>query len=97
MEDDLDAYLVRAGSETFERPLDGGPEDWVLGDSPTRATYVKLSQVIQFPTMANSGLVYKDLERQKLVGVSNGYGIMGLLTDKQMETIMQRKRRRKTR
>jgi hypothetical protein len=99
IQDDVDVYLVRAGAETFERPMDGGPDDWVIGESPRKAYYVTLSQIVAFPEAElQSQLVYRDWERRVLVGVPTGYGVMQLLPDaevKKLRAAMSATRRRR--
>ena len=81
MEDDIDVYLVRAGAETFERPLDGSPDDWKLAAPKGKATYVKLSQVVSFAPKFQGMLTYVDHVRGVMVGVAAGSGVMELLPD----------------
>jgi len=87
VEDDIDVYLVRAGSETFERPLDGTPKDWKLAPSRRQAIYVKLSQVIAFAPQFQGSLTYVDEERSVLVGVPVGYGVVELLPNDEMKRL----------
>lgn len=96
--DDIDVYLIRAGAETFERPMDGGPDDWIIGEPHKKAYYVTLSQIVSFPEgQHQSQLVYRDWERRVLVGVPTGYGVMQLIPDeevKQLKSAMSATRRR---
>lgn len=88
IEDDIDVYLIRAGAETFERPMSGGPNDWVLGEPSQKAYYVTLSQIVAFPESEfQSQLVYRDWERRVLVGVPTGYGVMQLLPDDEIKKL----------
>lgn len=82
VDDDVDVFIVRPGAETFVRPIDGGPKDWVLGDPPRKVTYVTLSQIVDFPANDYQGtLTYVDRERGLLVGVPVGYGVLQVLPD----------------
>lgn len=96
--DDIDVYLIRAGAETFERPMDGGPDDWIIGEPHKKAYYVTLSQIVSFPEgQYQSQLTYRDWERRVLVGVPTGYGVMQLLPDdevKKLKSAMASTRRR---
>lgn len=88
MEDDVDVYIVRPGAETFERPIDGGPKDWTLGEPPRRVTYVTLSQIVEFPSNDfQSTLTYVDRDRGVLVGVPMGYGVMCVLPDEELKRL----------
>ncbi len=96
--DDIDVYLIRAGAETFERPMDGGPDDWIIGEPHKKAYYVTLSQIVSFPEgQHQSQLIYRDWERRVLVGVPTGYGVMLLIPDdevKKLKSAMASTRRR---
>ena len=88
MEDDIDVYIVRPGAETFERPINGGPKDWVLGEPPRQVTYVTLSQIVDFPSKDfQSSLTYADHERGVLVGVPTGFGVMSILPDDELKML----------
>lgn len=88
MDDDIDVFAIRPGAETFERPLDGGPDDWVVGEPPRRVTYVTLSQIVAFPANDyQSSLTYIDEDRGVLVGVPVGYGVMSLLPDDEFKRL----------
>lgn len=88
MDDDIDVYAIRPGAETFERPIDGGPKDWVLGEPPRRVTYVTLSQIVEFPANDfQSSLTYADHERGVLVGVPTGHSVMQLLPDNELKKL----------
>lgn len=87
MKDDIDVYLVRAGTETFERPLDGSPKDWKLAAPTRKATYVKLSQVVAFAPKFQGTLTYIDRSRGVMVGVVAGWGVMELLPDDEMKAL----------
>lgn len=87
MEDDIDVYLVRAGAETFERPLNGSPKEWVLGVPSHKATYVKLSQVMSFAPQFQGALTYADHERGVVVGVPVGHSVMELLQPDEMKRL----------
>lgn len=72
----------------FERPMDGGPDDWTLAEPHRRAYYVTLSQIVAFPeSELQSQLVYRDWERRTLVGVPTGYGVMQLLADDELKKL----------
>jgi hypothetical protein len=86
--DDIDVYLIRAGAETFERPIEGGPNDWIIGEPHKRAYYVTLSQIVSFPEgQLQSQLTYHDWERRVLVGVPTGYGVMQLIPDDEVKKL----------
>ncbi len=87
MEDDIDVYLVRAGAETFERPLDGTPKDWQLAEPARKATYVKLSQVVAFAPKFQGSLTYRDEARGVMVGVPAGSSVVELLPDDEMKRL----------
>ena len=88
MEEDIDVYIVRPGAETFERPINGGSKDWVLGEPPRQVTYVSLSQIVEFPSNDfQSSLTYADHERGVLVGVPAGYGVMSILPDEELKQL----------
>jgi len=87
VEDDIDVYLVRAGCETFERPIHGSPKDWKLAEPSRKATYVKLSQVVSFAPEFQGTLTYIDSLRGVMVGVPAGYGVMKLLPEREMKAL----------
>lgn len=88
VEDDIDVYIVRAGAETFERPLNGGPKDWRLGEPSSKLRYVTLSQIVDFPAADfQSALTYVDRERGVLVGVPTGYGVVQLVPDAELKQL----------
>ncbi len=88
VEDDVDVYIIRPGAETFERPINGGPNDWVLGEPPRQVTYVTLSQIVEFPSNDfQSSLTYADHERGVLVGVPVGYGVMSILPGDELKKL----------
>lgn len=91
MEDDIDVYIVRAGAETFERPINGTPKDWVIADAPRKMRYVKFSEIVDFPKAdyAGSSLTYVDRERGVLVGVPTGYGVACVLPDAELAKLKQ--------
>jgi len=86
--DDIDVYAIRAGAELFERPMDGGPKDWVLAEPHRRVYYVTLSQIVEFPAADfQSQLVYNDWERRTVVAAPVGYGVMSLLPDDELKKL----------
>lgn len=97
--DDIDVYLIRSGAEMFERPMNGGSNDWVLAEPHRKAYYVTLSQIVEFPAGdLQSQLVYRDWERRTIVGVPTGYGVMQLIPDdelKKLKSAMAATRRRR--
>lgn len=86
-------YLVRAGAETFERPLSGGPKDWKLAEPARKATYVKLSQVVSFAPKFQGALTYVDERRGVVVGVPVGWAVVELLPDDEMKRLRDAFRR----
>ncbi len=80
--DDIDVYLIRAGAETFERPLTGG--SWSVAEPKQRATYVSLSQIIDFPAEFQGMLTYIDEENRVMIGAPVGYGVMLLLPKEEL-------------
>jgi hypothetical protein len=80
--DDIDVYLIRAGAETFERPMSGAEREWTIGEPTSSAYYVTLSQIVSFPQGEHqSQVVYRDWERRVIVGVPTGYGVLQLIPD----------------
>lgn len=86
MDDDIDVYIVRAGAETFERPIDGTSKEWAIADAPRKMRYVKFSEIVDFPKVdfAGSALTYVDRDRGVMVGVPTGYGVMSILPDAEL-------------
>lgn len=95
VEDDIDVYLIRPGAETFERPIDGGPEDWTLGEPPRRVSYVTASQIVAFPSQGGTQgqLTYIDRGRGVLVGVPLGFGVLQVVSDAELKKLIAAKRR----
>lgn len=94
--EDIDVYLIRSGAETFERPMNGNSDDWVIGEPIRKAHYVTLSQVVSFPETAHQGnLVFRDWERRVLIAVSMGYGVLELVSDEEIKLFKDNMKKQK--